>query len=123
MSGNEVRVPINVQVNEEAMHEAIRRFVHGERAKPQPESVTIPGVPTSIPRGLACDFIRALGLDPNGLNSLSFDPMGIHVEVYALNAEGHRFTADGENVAMHRMTIAIDDSPPKTAPTTETEAP
>jgi hypothetical protein len=118
VSGDDTHTTIHVEVDEAAMHETIRRFLRktsAERGKPEPEPVTIPGVPTSIPRETACGLIRALGIEPFQLRSLSFDLMGIHLEVYALNPEGRRFTADGENIATHRMTIAITDDPPKPA--------
>jgi hypothetical protein len=104
---------IHVEIDEKALSGYIRKALDERRKGPEPEPIAIPGVPTSISRESICGLIKTLGLDPNELVSMRFDLMGIHVEVYALNAEGRRFTADGENIAMHRMTIAIDDSPSK----------
>lgn len=111
MTAPEKTITVNVELDDEALSRYIRRMLDVRRQRPEPEPVAIPGVPTSISRESICGLIKTLGLDPNELVSMRFDRTGIHVEVYALNAEGHRFTADGENIATHRMTIAIDDSP------------
>ena len=111
MSAHPPSITVDVQVDEAAIARLVAKAA-GTRDTTAPPSVTIPGVPTAISRELACDLIRALGIDPNELHSLSFDHRGIHVEVFALNPEGHRFTADGENVATHRMTIPILDKEP-----------
>lgn len=75
-------------------------------------SITIPGVPESIDRKAVCDLIASLGLEPKDVISLAFEPLGIRAEVCALNEQGQRFTADGENVATHRLTIPIVDKEP-----------
>lgn len=69
--------------------------------------ITIPGVPETITQEKVYDLIKSLGMDPKEVCALRFDPIGIHVEVYARDANGNRFTADGKDLAMHKLTIRI----------------
>lgn len=79
-------------------------------------SVTIQGVPQSIPREQVLDLIGSLGFDPRELASLRFEPGGVYAEVYADArprrtgfTKAWRFTADGETAATHRICIPITD--------------
>jgi len=84
-------------------------------------SVTIPGVPASVPRARVLDLIESLGFDPRELVSLRFEPGGIYAEVFADQRPGRtgfterwRFTTDGQAAATHRICIPIteDKEPP-----------
>jgi hypothetical protein len=78
-------------------------------------SVTITGVPASIPRERMLEAIRTLGFDPRELVTLRFEKHGVHAEVYADgrpdrdDEQVSRFTADGETGATHRLCIPVSD--------------
>lgn len=76
-------------------------------------SITIQGVPESVPRQKIEDFLNGIGIDPGEVCGLTFHTRGIEVEVCASerpeNAPAYRWTHDGKNVATHRLTIPIVD--------------
>jgi hypothetical protein len=75
----------------------------------------IPGVPEAIPRAQVLALVESLGLDWKELRKLEFGTSCITAEVYALDANGHRYVdqrPDREpHVAMHRLTIKIVEEP------------
>lgn len=74
-------------------------------------SVTIPGVPASIPRSRLIDMIVSLGIDPNRCKEIRLDRNGIKAEVYAtIPGTNQRYVNPGGNEpAMHSIHIKIDD--------------
>ncbi|WP_405149459.1 hypothetical protein OG589_14600 [Sphaerisporangium sp. NBC_01403] len=82
---------------------------------PEGDSVDIPGVPDSIPRGRVIELVQSLGLDPRELVSFEIKGRSIEAVVYALNEQGGRyFEGDGPRaeIAKHRISIPITDASP-----------
>jgi hypothetical protein len=84
---------------------------------PPASSITIQGVPASVPRADVVRAIECLGIDPAQVVGLSFDLKAVHVEVCSdgkPDAFGWRWTHNGKEVATHRLTIPIlekDETP------------
>lgn len=75
-------------------------------------SITINGIPEQIPRRDVQDFLQKIGIDPNEVAGLVFHPEGVEIEAYAdgkPHGPGYRWTANGKEVAVHRLTIPIVD--------------
>jgi hypothetical protein len=70
--------------------------------------VEIPGIPDSIPRSRVVELVEALGLDIRDLRSFSVNRHAVQAEVFARNEQGHPYM-DGEDIAIHRITIPIRD--------------
>lgn len=76
----------------------------------------LPGVPESVGRKQVIALVETLGLDVRDLLSLEFRVHAIFAEVYAHDPTrdrtaggSHRFTADGETPATHRLCIRITE--------------
>jgi len=74
----------------------------------QTASVTIEGVPATIPRSTYLNMIRQLGLDPDQLRELIWGWDTITAVVFALDENGKRY-ADQNEVAVHEICIRIDE--------------
>lgn len=75
--------------------------------------VWIPGVPKTVRRALVVELIKALGIDPKQLYSLSLEPNAVYAEVYALK-DGGRYWDGGpeQKAATHSIAIPIEDQAP-----------
>lgn len=78
-------------------------------ATTEQSSITIPGVPVSIPRGRYMELIRSLGLDPHGITWIRFDVDGITAETIARDENGRVFDGGPNELAKHLIRIKIDD--------------
>lgn len=88
-------------------------------------SVTIEGVPASVPRERVLAFLRELGFEPNELVGLRVEPKGIVANVYAdydadrrgrlTGKDGDyrsaRYLIDEDNVAVHEVCVPFRDEP------------
>lgn len=77
-------------------------------------SVTVTAVPESISLAQVLEFVRSLGIDPNQVLRMEFVPNAVSIEVFSLNAEGHRWATDaddGSRAAVHTITLPVVSDP------------
>lgn len=73
--------------------------------------LTIEGVPQTIARARVVDLVKALGIEPGSVRSLTLHPRSIEAEVTATDEQGRPYVGEPNSVAVHRVQIEIVDEP------------
>lgn len=72
--------------------------------------MTLPGIPTSIPRSTYLEMIERLGIDSEHLRELHWGFNTITAVVFALDENGNRYVDQAKMAAaVHEVCIRIDD--------------
>jgi hypothetical protein len=79
-------------------------------------SITITGVPASVPIEQVREAIRMLGIDPTDVVEVAFTQDAVYVEVYSDGRPAEpgrwRWLHTANEAATHRLTIPIIDKDP-----------
>lgn len=70
----------------------------------------LPGIPQSIARSKVVDLITSLGIDPNEIteDGVTLGCYSVTVDVYSTRDGTHRYANDDGTVAIHSITIPVD---------------